>query len=128
MKQSKVVYRMSHNLFYFQAEEHSLHLQHHPGGVYLAHIHCPIPDGQKHLVLCGQPLFQVPLLLPCIQHLNHLSLPHRLKPESAALAFSCQQEENIHCGHSKSFLMWTSGALHTWGWQLCEEEGKNEVY
>lgn len=54
---------MSHNLFYFQAEEHPLHLQHHPGGVYLAHIHRPIPDGQKHLVLCGEPLLQIPVLL-----------------------------------------------------------------
>lgn len=52
-----------------QAEEHPLHLQHRPGCALLARLHRPIPDGQEHLVLCGEPLLQVPLLLQSIlQH------------------------------------------------------------
>lgn len=70
-----------------QTEKHPLHLQHRVGRFHLEGVYRPLPDGQKHLVLCGQPLFQVPLLLPRIQHLNQLSLLHHLKPETAALTF-----------------------------------------
>lgn len=87
-----------------QTKEHPLHLQHPVGRFHLEGVHRPLADGQKYLVLCGQPLFQVPLLLPRIQHLNQLSLPRRLERQQA-LTFSCQQDvtsETIHEGHSKS--------------------------
>ncbi|MEQ2163561.1 hypothetical protein GOODEAATRI_031452, partial [Goodea atripinnis] len=50
------------------AEEHPLHLQHRPGGSHLAHLHRPFPNGPQHLVLCGEPLFQVPLVLQSFLH------------------------------------------------------------
>lgn len=55
-------------LFMSQAEEHPLLLQRNPGGAHLARLHCPLSDGQKHLVLCGEPLLQVPLLLQSFLH------------------------------------------------------------
>lgn len=54
--------------FFLQAEKHPLHLQHRPGGAHLAHLYSPVPDGPKHLVLCGEPLFQIPLVLPSVLH------------------------------------------------------------
>lgn len=63
--------------FFSQAEKHPLHLQHRVGGIHMEGLHRPLPDGPKHLVLCGQPLFQVPVLLPRVQHLNQLSLPRQ---------------------------------------------------
>lgn len=57
-----------------QAEEHSICIQHHPSCDHLAHLHCKVTDGSKYLVLCGEPLLQVPFLLQGIQH------PQALKP------------------------------------------------
>jgi len=57
-----------------QAEEHPICVQHHPSCDHLAHFHCKVTDGSKHLVLCGEPLLQVSFLLQGIQH------PQALKP------------------------------------------------
>lgn len=34
----------------------------------MARLYSPVPDGPKHLVLCGEPLFQVPVVLPSVLH------------------------------------------------------------
>lgn len=126
---------LSHLFFIFtQTEEYPLHLQHSAGSLHLEGVYRPLPDGQKHLVLRGQPLFQVPLLLPRIQHLNQLSLPQRLEPEMAALAFSCQpdrtSETDVHFRTlQNSPLLWISRALYRWGgcsWVKPLEGGRNK--
>lgn len=87
-----------------QVEEHPVHLQHPAGGLHLAGLHRPLPDGQKHLVLCGQPLFQVPLLLPCFQHLNQLSLPHSLELEIGSLRLQLSAVKKQKLKTKKSHL------------------------
>uniref|UniRef100_A0A8B9ZMX1 Fatty acyl-CoA reductase n=1 Tax=Anas zonorhyncha TaxID=75864 RepID=A0A8B9ZMX1_9AVES len=57
-----------------KTEEYPIRIQHHPPCDHLAHFHCKVTDGSKHLVLCGEPLLQVPFLLQGIQH------PQALKP------------------------------------------------
>lgn len=51
-----------------QVKEHSLRLQHDSGDPDLAHLHRQVTNGKEHLVLCGQPVLQVPLLLQSLQH------------------------------------------------------------
>lgn len=110
-----------------QTEEHPLHFQHRVGCFYLEGVHRSFTDGQKHLVLCGQPLFQVPLLLPRIQHLNQLSLPRRLERQQA-LTFSCQQDITsetltIDERHSETLLwVWISPAFE-WSTQKGKKRG-----
>lgn len=117
-----------------QTEEHPLHLQHSVGGFHLEGVYRPLPDGQEHLVLCGQPLFQVPLLLPCIQHLNQLSPPrrHRAGGTAAPFAFRYQQDEKKKLVLPFG-LLWQQGSLKVGGGGLRSSEAlkmvkKKEVY
>lgn len=119
-----------------QTEEHPLHLQHPVGGFHLESFYRPFPDGQKHLVLCGQPLFQIPVLLPRIQHHNQVSVPHLFKAETAALAFSCQQDATsetptVRQGHSESSFVCGSagGSLQVGGYsRMKHSKERKEVY
>ena len=57
----------------------------------MAHLHCALPDGQKHLVLCGQPLLQVPLLLPGLLHYEIL----KRAPEKDGWMEEGKKERNV---------------------------------
>lgn len=97
---------------FLQAEEHPLHLQHHPGGSHLAGLHRPVPNGPQHLVLCGEPLFQIPLVLQSFLHheIMNQGLGARLWVGGMKITVAVDDES------SEQGLRWATGRAWSLQW------------